>query len=115
MIALDIKSFAQKKTDPVDLLKPLLKFLSTHQEGLTKLKEHQESLNLIQQHRNELRNLQDRSEGSRDLCIKYAAEVEHLAAHFPINSGSNRIHLTFTWYNSFGRNERVCKYSLFFQ
>jgi programmed cell death 6-interacting protein len=114
MIALDIKTFAQKKTDPVDLLKPLLKFLSTHQEGLTKPKEHQESLNLIQQHRNELRNLQDRSEGSKDLCIKYAAEVEHLAAHFPINSGSNRIHLTFTWYNSFVRNERVSQGNCFY-
>jgi len=105
MIALDIKTLSQKKTDHADLLTPLSKFLSTHQDGAQKLKQHQENLNRIQQHRNELRNLQDRSEGSRDLCIKYATEVEHLASHFPINSGANRIQITFSWYDSFTRTK----------
>lgn len=101
MIALDIKTLSQKKTDQVDLLTPLSKFLTNLQDGQQKVKQHQESLNIIQQHRNELRNLQDRSEGSRDLCLRYAAEIQHLASHFPINSGSQRVLLTFSWYDSF--------------
>jgi len=101
MIALDVKTLGQKKTDALDLMKPLSKYLTSHQDGSQKLKQHQEHLNSIQQHRNEMRNLQDRSEGSRDLCLKYAAEMEHLSAHFPINSGTNRVQLTFSWYDSF--------------
>ena len=111
MIALDIKTLAQKKTDQVDLLSPLSRFLTNLQDGQQKVKQHQESLNRIQQHRNEMRNLQDRSEGSRDLCIRYAAEIQHLAAHFPINAGTNRIQLAFTWYDSFTK-ARVCKFLL---
>lgn len=107
MIALDVKTLGQKKTDALDLMKPLSKYLTSHQDGSQKLKQHQEHLNSIQQHRNEMRNLQDRSEGSRDLCLKYAAEMEHLSAHFPINSGTNRVQLTFSWYDSFS-GTKVC-------
>ena len=60
--------------------------------------------------RKEILNLQDGSEGSRDALLKYFQHARYIGAHFPINSGANRIILDFIWYDSFTQR-RVCKKS----
>lgn len=66
---LEIKTLLTKKTDHLDLVKPLSKFISI-QYGENILRDYETPIAAIQQRRNEMRNLQERSEGSRDLCIR---------------------------------------------
>ncbi|KAL9643937.1 hypothetical protein ABK040_005406 [Willaertia magna] len=99
---LEIKALAPKKTDALDFIKPLTKFIKT-QYGEHVIRDYEAPITALQQRRNELRNLQEKSEGSRDLCIRYAIDMAFVANHFPIDQGVARINLSFSWYDSFNR------------
>lgn len=99
---LEIKSLQTKKTDQLDLTKALTKFITT-QYGESTLREYETPISALQQRRNEMRNLQEKSEGSRDLCIRYAVDMMQVANHFPIDTGVQRIQLSFSWYDSISR------------
>jgi hypothetical protein len=90
MLSLEVQLLKMKRTDAVDLVKPLKGFLAK-QYGENVSREYDTSLSNLQQKRSQLLNLQERSEGSRDLCLKYAAELDYIAKHFPINSGAPRV------------------------
>src|SRR4051794_33331545 len=90
MLSLEIQQLKMKKTDSVDLVKPLKQFV-TKQYGEGVAREYETSLQNLQQKRNQLLNLQERSEGSKDLCLKYSAELDFIAKHFPVNSGAPRV------------------------
>jgi programmed cell death 6-interacting protein len=87
---MEVLPIEQKKTDALDIYKPLKQFL-TKNYGNDVAKEYENTLQNIQQKRNELRNLQDKSEASRDLLLKYASELAYIEKRFPINSGADRV------------------------
>lgn len=64
--------------------------------------------------RKEILNLQEGSEGSRDVLLKYFVYLRFIAAHFPINNGSNKINLDFSWYDSFTRR-RVSQTNIYYE
>lgn len=64
--------------------------------------------------RKEILNLQEGSEGSRDVLLKYFVYLRFISAHFPINNGSNKINLDFSWYDSFTR-KRVSQGNIYYE
>jgi len=87
---MEIYPLEMKKVDTLDLYKSLKQFLVKHY-GQDVAKDYDNSLTNIQQHRTELRNLQEKSEGARDLLLKYALELAYIERRFPVNSGAERV------------------------
>lgn len=60
----------KKRTDKVDWVKPLQKYIST-QYTEESAKEHTEALNALQQMREDCRNSVDKSDAVKDMWYKY--------------------------------------------
>lgn len=68
--ALKLFDLEQKKTDSIDLFKPLKTYIE-RQYGASVAKDFDTPTQNIHQRRNELRNLQDRNEASRDHVLRF--------------------------------------------
>ncbi|KAL0481918.1 vacuolar protein sorting protein VPS31 [Acrasis kona] len=99
MLNLEIQQLKMKRTDAVEIAKPLKEFIA-RQYGEPVANEYNSSLQNFQQKRAAMLNLQERSEGSKDNCLKYAAELDYIAKHFPINTGAPRVNIMFSWFDS---------------
>lgn len=77
-------SVERKRTDKVDLYKPLEQFIR-NQYSADALQDHQEALNQVQQLREDVRNLQDKNDVTRDLLFKYYGIVSSIEKRFPIS------------------------------
>jgi len=62
-------SVERRKTEKVDLLKPLQDYIRNHYNA-DAVQDHQEALQNLQQLREDVRNIQDKNEATRDLILK---------------------------------------------
>lgn len=63
-------SIERKKTDKVDLIKPIQKYISTQYSDKAS-NDHNDALNNLNQLREDIRNAIDKSDVVKDLLLKY--------------------------------------------
>ncbi|GAM20512.1 hypothetical protein SAMD00019534_036870, partial [Acytostelium subglobosum LB1] len=101
MLAVD-----RKKSDKVDLAKPLVKYIQDH-FGRQESDDHEQPLNNLQQLREDVRNIQDKTDTSKELLWKYYSLLQSLELRFPISE--NNVRISFSWTDAY----KAKKYSLF--
>lgn len=77
-------SLERKKSDKVDLFKPLQQFIR-NQYSQDAAQDHEDALNQLQQMREDVRNIQDKNDATRDLILRYYALVCSMEQRFPIS------------------------------
>jgi len=82
-------SAERKKTDKLELVKPLQTYIRNHYTSEA-AQEHQEALNNLQQMREDVRNLQEKNEQVKDILLKYYSWVTSLELRFPITENNVR-------------------------
>lgn len=104
-------SVERKKTDKVDLLKPLQDYIRNHYNG-DAAQDHNEPLSFLNQLREDVRNIQDKNEATRDLILKYYGLLLSVEARFPISE--NNIRINFNWIDVF-KGKKIGQCNLFYE
>lgn len=68
-MAAALPTIERKKTDKIDLLKPIQKYIRSTYDEKT-LADHAQALTQLQQMREEVRNLQDKNDASKDILMR---------------------------------------------
>ncbi|GAM29306.1 hypothetical protein SAMD00019534_124820 [Acytostelium subglobosum LB1] len=104
-------SIERKRTDKVDFVKPLTKYIKDH-FSKEEASNHESQLNALQQLREDVRNLQDKTDTSKDLLWRYYSILQSLELRFPISESNVRI--SFYWTDSY-KQKKYSLYSVYFE
>eukprot|EP01114_Cavostelium_apophysatum_P013019 TRINITY_DN3067_c0_g1_i3.p1 TRINITY_DN3067_c0_g1~~TRINITY_DN3067_c0_g1_i3.p1 ORF type:complete len:562 (-),score=185.11 TRINITY_DN3067_c0_g1_i3:92-1777(-) len=104
-------SVERKKTDKVDLVRPLQDYIRNHYSG-DAAQDHLEALNNLQQLREDVRNIQDKNEATRDLLLKYYGLLLSVESRFPISETNIRIN--FAWTDVY-KNKKQSQFNIFYE
>lgn len=101
-----------KKTDKVDLAKPLSDYVTEHfPEQAAAFTETFKQLNNL---RETLRTCTDKTETTRDQLLKYYGMLCALERRLPIGEESDQIRIKFVWYDAF-KGKKKERYSLSYE
>lgn len=90
-----------KKTNPVDLYKPLRQYLAHHYSERQAV-DNEEDLQTVQHMRSEIEKIIDSSDVRRDLLQRYFRALCVMESRFPISSEKEHINtISFTWFDAF--------------
>eukprot|EP01132_Coremiostelium_polycephalum_P004270 gene4270-5343_t len=104
-------SIERKRTEKVDLIKPLKKYIKD-QFGSEEANNHDSQIHALNQLRDDIRNLQDKTDTSKDMIWRYYSTLSSLEIRFPISESNVRI--SFPWTDSF-RQKKVSLYSIYYE
>eukprot|EP00250_Pteridium_aquilinum_P010073 c19135_g1_i1 orf=271-2889(+) len=91
----------EKKTNSVDLYKPLRQFLAYHFSEREAV-DNEEDLRTVQQMRSEIEKTMDSLDVRRDLLQKYFRALCVMESRFPISNEKEHINtISFTWFDAF--------------
>ncbi|KAI5065951.1 hypothetical protein GOP47_0018575 [Adiantum capillus-veneris] len=91
----------EKKTNSVDLYKPLRQYLAQHYSEAEAV-DNEDDLLTIQQMRNEIEKMMDSPDARRDLLQRYFRALCVMESRFPISNEKEHIDtVSFTWFDAF--------------
>lgn len=101
-----------KKTDKVDLTKPLTAYVAEHFPE--QVESFAEPLKQLSNLRETLRTSTDKTEITRDQLLRYYGMLCALERRFPIGEESDQIRIKFVWYDAF-KGKKKERYSLAYE
>ncbi|KAH7295126.1 hypothetical protein KP509_27G033300 [Ceratopteris richardii] len=91
----------EKKTNAVDLYKPIRLYISHHYSEAEAV-DNEEDLSMIQQMRDEIEKTTDSPDARRDLLQRYFRALCVMESRFPISNEKEHINtISFTWFDAF--------------
>ncbi|EFA77580.1 ALG-2 interacting protein X [Heterostelium album PN500] len=104
-------SVERKRTEKVDLIKPLTKYIK-EQFSKEEAAAHELQIASLQQQREDVRNLQDKTDTSKDLIWRYYSVLQSLELRFPISESNVRIYIP--WTDTY-KQRKYCLYSIYYE
>lgn len=104
-------SIEKKKTDKVDLIKPLSKYIK-EQFSKEELTNHENVITNLNQQREQIRNIADMTETSKEMVWRYYSVLSSLESRFPISESNVRI--SFPWTDPY-KQRKTSLYSIYFE
>lgn len=104
----------EKKTNPVDLYRPLRQYLVNHYSEREAV-DNEEDLQTVQQMRSEIQKATDSLEGRRDLLQRYFRALCIMESRFPISNEKEHVNtISFTWFDAF-KGKKTTQQSIHFE